>query len=123
MKALLLLDDNQDMLFILNAFLKTAFDVVAQVSSVADAEQALSQGRFTHLVLDYRIETKTLEPTLLKRWRAAYPSIEYIAIFTGVCLERHYCPDGCDEVFLKPADLHRLLRTVLDLGDRRERGP
>lgn len=116
MKALLLLDDNQDMLFILNEFLKTAFDIVVQVCSEVEAEKALSQRPFTHLILDYRIEARSQEPKLLTRWRTAHPSIEYIAIFTGVRFDRNHWPDGCDELFQKPEDLHRLLRIMLDLG-------
>lgn len=116
MKALLLLDDNQDMLFILNEFLKTAFDIVIQTCAIEQAERALAQVPFTHLVADYRIGAYALESGLLPRWRAEHPSLDYIAIFTGVHFERSEWPEGCDELFQKPEDLHRLLRTMLDLG-------
>jgi len=114
--SLLILDDNQDTLFVLKEFLQTAFNPVAQARTVAEAERALAEQRFTHLLLDYRVGSRTLAPALISRWRADHPDIAYVAIFTGVQLERHSWPEGCDEVFQKPDDLHRLLRTMLDLG-------
>lgn len=116
MSALLILDDNEDTLFVLKEFLQTAFEPVVQARTVAEAERALAEQRFTHLLLDYRVGSRPLAPALISRWRAEHPDIAYVALFTGVRLEQHCWPEGCDEVFQKPEDLHRLMRAMLDLG-------
>ena len=118
MKSLLILDDSDDIMFVLGEFLKSKYEIIGKTHTIAQAEEALIQHPFTHLIVDYRIERKALELMLLQRWRVTYPNIEYIAIFTGLHLDRRLWPNGCDELFQKPEDLRRLLRMMCEMAAR-----
>ncbi|MDR0965694.1 MAG: response regulator [Myxococcales bacterium] len=110
--SLLIIDDNPDTLYILADILKSKYDFVECLSDIRQAEKAIAKRNHTHVILDYCLRDGPVTPTLLRQWRDRYPSIVYLALFTGECFQCKMWLKECDDIFEKPGGFYRLLHTL-----------
>lgn len=92
--------------------LRQSFDEVLTAINPAEADEVLEERSISHLVCDCNLgHGLPLGTELVPGWRALYPSIERVVVFTGADLTK--VPPEVDAVVLKPGRKGELLRALL----------
>ena len=110
-RVLLLVDDEPDITTLFRRVLKRTFDQVYVAFSSAEANEILARTPVTHVVSDMILGAKEATgTTLIARWRGAYPTIRFAAVFTGRASPKEIVgKPGVDAVFTKPAGFEALV--------------
>ncbi|HEY3451230.1 MAG TPA: response regulator [Myxococcales bacterium] len=110
-RVVLLVDDEPDITTLFRRVLKRSFDEVHVALSGKEAAEILAKRAVTHLVTDFFLGADEPQGTaLVARWRTAYPSIRFAAVFTGRASTKEIGGlPGIDAVFAKPGGFEELI--------------
>ena len=111
-RTLLIVDDEPDLAPILHRLLRDHFTTVLEASNAAQALAHLKASPVTHVVLDASLPDGVSGQGLAQQLRTLFPSVRYLALFSGSpALEGAMLP-GVDQVFIKPSGFDALLQTL-----------
>lgn len=111
-RTLLVVDDEPELAPMFRRFLRRHFAAVLEATTATQAAALLAARPVTHLVVDASLPDCDCGQALAEKWRGQYPSLRYVALFSGSTTLRDAKLPGVDRVFLKPEGFDELLAVL-----------
>ncbi|HEY3446619.1 MAG TPA: response regulator [Myxococcales bacterium] len=111
-RTLLIVDDEPDLAPMFRRFLKRHFAEIFEATGAAQASEILAAKPMTHLIVDASLPDCESGQSMAEQWRSQFPSIRYVALFSGSASLRDARLPGVDRVFIKPEGFDELIAAL-----------
>ena len=88
------------------------FDSILPAATATEAEMFLRNYNVSHIVISARIAEGMSTTDLVDRWRAQYPTIQRVVLYTGAEISSTELGSSIDAVVTKPCHCQSLINAV-----------